>query len=300
MALPGQIDLNDLVVFAAVVEAGGFAKAAARLGVAPAKVSVEVARLETRLGATLFTRTTRRVVPTEAGQALHDACAPLLLQLRAAVDNVHASTAVLTGSLRITAPADFAAQSLAPALARFAALHPALALDLRAGDAIADLVAEGIDVAIRMGWLRDSSLRAVKLGSFDQYLVAAPAYLERVAPPHAPEDLPALDWLALTRLPTPLKWTLTSTSGATRTVHLRSRIRTDSAGALRALVREGVGITVLDQYSAEPDLRAGTLVRLLPDWSLPAGGTYAVFPPGRHVSRKAHAFVAFYQTWLHR
>ena len=119
MALPGHIDLNDLVVFAAVADTGGFSKAALRLGDAPAKGSLEVARLETRLGTALFTRTTRRVVPTEAGRALHEECAPLLLQLRAAIDDVHASAAALTGSLRVTAPTDFGAHFVAPALARF-------------------------------------------------------------------------------------------------------------------------------------------------------------------------------------
>jgi DNA-binding transcriptional LysR family regulator len=283
-----------------VMEAGGFSKAAARLGVAPAKVSVEVARLETRLGTALFTRTTRRVVPTEAGQALHDTCGPLLLQLRAAVENVNAATTVLTGALRITAPTDLGYQSVAPAVARFAALHPELAIDLRTGDRVADLVEEGIDVAIRMGALRDSSLRAVRLGDFQQYLVAAPAYLERAGVPATPEEISRFDWVALTRLRTPLKWTLTATDGTTCTIALRTRLRTDSAGALRVLVREGAGLTIMDHYSVQHDLATGALVRLLPAWSAPHGGIFAVFPPGRHVARKVHAFVAFYRDWLQR
>ncbi|GGX85802.1 LysR family transcriptional regulator [Massilia dura] len=298
MALPGQIDLNDLVVFTAVVDAGGFARAALRLGVAPAKVSLEVARLEARLGTTLFTRTTRRVVATEAGRALHDECAPLLLQLRAAVDDVHATAAALTGNLRVTAPTDFGADYVAPALARFAALHPALVIELQTGDHIADLVGEGIDVAIRMGWLRDSSLRAVKLSGLEQYVVAAPGYLARAAAPRMPDDLAALEWIALTRLPAPLKWTFTGPDGANRTVALRSRIRTDSASALRSLVLDGAGVSILHRYSVQDDLAGGALVRLLPDWTLPSGGTFAVFPPGRHVSRKARTFVAFFQAWL--
>jgi DNA-binding transcriptional LysR family regulator len=298
MALPGHIDLNDLVVFTAVVDAGGFSKAALRLGVAPAKVSLEVARLEARLGTTLFTRTTRRVVPTEAGRALHEECAPLLRQLHAAVEEVHGAGPALAGSLRVTAPTDFGAHFVAPALARFAVLHPALAIELQAGDRIADLVGEGIDVAIRMGWLRDSSLRAIKLGDFDQYAVASPAYLARAGTPRSPDDLAALEWIAMTRLPAPLTWRFAGNDGADRTVQLRARIRTDSVGALRALVLEGAGASILDQYSVQRDLASGALVRLLPEWALPSGGTYAVFPPGRHVSRKARAFVDFYQAWL--
>lgn len=298
MALPGQIDLNDLIVFAAVVEAGGFSAAAQRLGVAPPKVSVEVARLESHLGVALFARTTRRVVPTEAGQALHARCAPLLAELRTAIDTVHAPTAALTGSLRVTAPIDLGSSSVAPALSRFAQLHPALAIDLRSADGIADLVAEGIDVAIRMGWLRDSSLRAVKLGEFEQYIVASPDYLGRAGMPTEPEDLATLDWIAMTRLPTPLTWQLTGPDGITRTVQTRARIKADSSGALRAMLQGGAGISILHQYSVQDDLRTGRLVRVLPDWSAPRGGTWAVLPPGRHLARNAQAFIAFYREHL--
>lgn len=298
MPLPGQIDLNDLVVFAAVVETGGFSAAAQRLGVAPAKVSVEVARLESQLGVALFARTTRRVAPTDAGLALHAQCAPLLSGLRTAVDAVHAPSAALTGSLRVTAPIDLGALSVAPALSRFAALHPDLAIDLRSADRIVDLVAEGIDVAVRMGWLKDSSLRAVKLGEFDQYIVASPDYLRRAGMPGEPEDLAGVEWIAMTRLPTPLTWQLTGPDGTVRTVQTRARIKTDSSGALRAMLRQGAGVSILHQYSIDADLRDGSLVRVLPEWSVPRGGTWAVLPPGRHLGRNAQAFIAFYRGYL--
>lgn len=301
MALPGQIDLNDLVVFNAVVDANGFTAAAQRLGVAPAKVSVEIARLEAQLEVTLFTRTTRKVVLTEAGQALHEECAPLLQQLLGAIENLHASKAKLTGTLRITAPVNHGVQSLAPAVARFAALHPALQMDFRTSDRVVDVVAEGIDIAIRMGWLRDSSMRAIKLGTFEQYVVASPEYLQRVKKrPRKPEDLATLEWVALTLLPAPLTWKFTSPSGETRTIHFKSRMKADSAGALRSLIRHGAGVAVLDQYSARADIQSGRLVRLLADWSIATGGIYAVFPPGRHASRKVQAFIGFYQEYLQR
>lgn len=298
MALPGHIDLNDLLVFNAVVEARGFSGAAERLGVAPAKVSLEIARLEKRLGTTLFSRTTRQVALTEAGQALHEQAWPPLRQLLGVVDNLHAATAELTGTLRIAAPVDHGAQSLAPALVRFAARHPALQIDLRASDKVSDLVAEGIDLAIRFGWLRDSSLRAVQLGQFEQYALASPAYLERHGPVRAPEDLARLDWLTLTLLPTPLTWTFTSKTGKTATVQMSSRMKVDAPGTLRAMLLHGGGVSVMDQFSAHEDLRTGALVRLLPAWRLPSGGMFAVYPPGRHLSRKAQAFVAFYQEYL--
>lgn len=298
MALPGHINLNDLLVFDAVADMGGFTAAAERLNVAPAKVSLEIARLEAQLGVALFSRTTRKVMLTEAGESLHQQCKPLLVQLQAAVDGLHGTSEQLSGTLRVAAPVDHAAQMLAPALARFAALHPKLQIDLRTSDRIADLVAEGIDVAVRMGWLRDSSQRAVKLGEFAQYLVASPDYLRRAGKPKAPQELPSHDWVALTLLPAPLTWTFTSGQGAEQTLHFKARVKADSASSLRALVLHGAGITVLDQFSSEPELAAGRLVHLLPAWKPPRGGLYAVYPPGRHVSPKARAFVQFYQEYL--
>ncbi len=298
MPLPGQINLNDLLIFSAVADTGGFTAAAERLNVAPAKVSLEIARLEAQLGMALFTRTTRKVALTEAGQTLHAECTPLLAQLHSALDRLHDAPEKLTGVLRIAAPVDHGAQTLAPALARFAELHPDLHIDLRTSDRISDLIAEGIDLAIRMGWLRDSSQRAVKLGEFREYLVASPDYLRRAGPLQAPADLARHQWVAFTMLPTPLTWRFSSTEGGEQTVHLKARIKADSASALRSLLRHGAGISVLDQFSAEPELQAGTLVRVLPEWQPPAGGLYAVFPPGRHLSAKAQAFTRFYQQHL--
>ncbi|RJG08295.1 LysR family transcriptional regulator, partial [Massilia cavernae] len=257
MALPGQIDLNDLMVFGAVAEAGSFTAGAERLGVAPAKVSLEIARLESQLGVALFTRTTRKVVLTEAGHALREDSLPLLQRLLASVANLQTADAELTGSLRIAAPVDHAVQLLSPALARFAAMHPRLHVDLRTSDRVSDLVGEGLDVAIRMGWLRDSSMRAVRLGGFDQYVVTSPAYLKTIEPPRMPEDLASLEWIALSLMRTPLTWPFTSDGQAPQTVHMKSRIRVDSPGALGALIRAGAGITIMEQYSVREDLASG-------------------------------------------
>lgn len=297
MSLLGQIDLNSLVVFDAVVEAGGFTAAAERLGVAKAKVSIQVARLEARLGTTLFVRTTRQVSLTDAGRLLHEECKPLLLGIQDAIDHVGHEKGVLTGTLRLTTSVDHAVQTLAAAVAAFSAQHPALQIDLRTGDRVADLVGEGIDLAIRLGWLRDSSLRAVKLGEFEQYVVASPAYLKRAGRPKAPEDLAGHEWIALTLMPTPFTWKF-SRRGESRSVGVKARVRVDSPGALRAMLKQGAGMSVLDQFSAEAELKAGSLVRLLPDWALPRAGIHAVYPPGRHVPPRVRRFIDFYREWL--
>lgn len=298
MALPGKIDLNDLLVFEAVADAGGFTAAARRLDIATAKVSVEIGRLESRLGVSLFNRTTRKVVLTDAGQALFEECRPLLLGLGDAIERAGAGKEELTGTLRISSTVDHATLSLGPALTQFARMHPRLTIDLRTNDRVVSLVEEGIDASIRMGWLRDSSHRAVKLGEFAQYVVAAPAYIAKFPAPREPGDLLALDWVALTLLPKPLSWEFSSGDGEVRTIQVKSRLRVDSPGVLRTVVAHQGGVSVMDQLNAEEGIKTGELVRLLPSWALPRGGIHAVFVPGRQIPAKVRVFIEFYKRYL--
>lgn len=288
-------DLNRLGTFIAVAQGGGFTAAAERLGLTKARVSLDVQRLERALGVGLFHRTTRKVRLTDAGRQLLDDAAPLLASLHEAVARTHRSAGEVTGTLRITAPVDHAAQHLAGVVAAFAERHPGLRISLHASDRVSDMLAEGMDIAFRMGWLRDSTLRAVKLGDFEQFVVAAPAYLQRAGTPRRPEDLADHAWLALTLLPTPLTWKFTARNGQVRSVRMNARLQTDSATALRSLVLCAAGVTVMDRLSVQADITAGRLHRLLPDWRAPTGGMFAVFPPGRHLSAAAQAFLAFYR-----
>jgi len=297
MATGAGTDLNALPLFAAVAETGSFTAAAQRLDVAKAKVSLAVSRLEAQLGTQLFSRTTRRVELTQAGQTLYARCVPAL---RAVQDNLAQleGDGELSGTLRISAAVEYAAQTVSPAIAAFAATHPRLEIDLRTSDRVVDLLKEGIDVALRMGWLRDSSLRATRLDGFEQHVVASPAYLKHAPTITHPSDLAQHEWIALSLMPTPLTWKFTSTKGQVRTVRVGGRMRTDSVAALRALLLQGCGVSVMDQFSTEAALRSGALVRLLPGWSLPRGGIHAVYPPGAHVPAKVRAFVDFYSAWL--
>jgi DNA-binding transcriptional LysR family regulator len=297
--MAAHTDLNALPVFAAIAETGGFTAAAEKLGMAKAKVSLAVARLEAQLGTSLFARTTRRVVLTEAGQALYAECVPALRGVQESLAQV-GSAGHLRGVLRISAAVDYAMQSLSPALASFAAKHPGLEIDVRTSDRVADLLKEGIDLAVRVGWLRDSSLRATKLGEFEQHVLAAPAYLEAAGPIKVPADLARHAWVALTLLPTPLTWKFASARGQARTVRMNARLRTDSGATLRALLENGVGISVMDSLSSAQAVQDGRLIRVLPQWSLPKGGVYAVYPPGRLVPAKVRAFIDFYGGWLER
>jgi DNA-binding transcriptional LysR family regulator len=295
-----DIDLNSLTIFDCVADVGSFTGAADRLGVAKAKISVNVARLEQQLGVALFTRTTRQVSLTDAGRALHQQCQPLLRGLSDALAEAGNEQGELSGLLRISTTAQQAAQSVGPALVAFAALHPRLAVDLRTGDRVADMVADGIDLSFRMGWLRDSTQRAIKLGNFSQYVVASPAYIKRHGAPKRPEHFAQHEWVALSLLPTPLTWKFSHADGKSVVVHMKSRFQVDSPNALLALLERGAGIGALEEVTLKAALADGALVRLLPKWTLPEGGLYAVLPPGRLVPAKVRAFIDFYRDWLGR
>ncbi|MGC3964554.1 MAG: LysR family transcriptional regulator [Rhodocyclaceae bacterium] len=291
------MDLNRLRMFVAVAETGSFTAAAQRLSTTKAMVSQQVKRLETELGVTLLSRTTRRVVPTEAGAELLAECAPLLRQAEDALTRAARMRHELRGTLRLTAPVDFATAVVAPAVAAFSRVHPQMQIELIATDEVVDLVAGGIDVAVRMGWLKDSSLRATRLGEFQQWVVGSPTYLAETGPVTQPEDLAQRRWIALSLLRSPLSWRFESPY---RTVEVRMRapLRTDSPQALAALARGGAGMTVVADIAAREDVAAGRLVRVLPEWALPAGGIYAVYPPGRHTPEKTHAFIELFRQHL--
>lgn len=287
-----QTDLNRLQVFTAVVEAGGFTAAAERLGMSKSQVSLQIARLEAELGHALFSRSTRRVAATEAGQQLYADSAPLLAGLQGALARLDRG-GELEGRLRITAGASYSDGVLGGLLADFAARHPRLEIELIASDIKLDLLAEGVDVAIRGGILSDSSLRAVKLGGFSQVPVAAPGLLARIGLPRQPEDLNGQPWVALTVLASPLTWHFEHPDGRSATVRARAAMRVNSANVARECARAGVGCAVLPDYMVREELADGRLVALLPGWQLPGAGIYAVYPAARYLPVKVRAFIDF-------
>ena len=272
-----DINLNRLAVFVALVRAGSFTAAAEQLGMTKAMVSQHLLRLERELGVTLIVRSTRRMALTEAGAAFHADCAQLLAQAEAAIERVGNQRDTPAGTLRLTTSTDYGAAVVAPALAAFHRLHPPLQIDLVINDQINDLIAERFDLAIRIGWLRDSSLRAARLGSFRQLLVASPAYLAEHGVPRRPEDVAMHGWIAMSALTTPLRWTFTR--GRTRrTVRMRQVMQANNAAAIRALVLAGAGMSVLPDYLAQDDIQAGRLQAVLAHYQLSEGGIHAVYP----------------------
>ncbi|AIF48705.1 LysR family transcriptional regulator [Dyella japonica] len=285
-----EVNLNRLSVFVALVRAGSFTAAAEVLGMTKAMVSQHIARLEAELGVTLLSRSTRRMTLTEAGSTFHAACLRILAEAEAAIAQVGRGQEKPSGTLRLTATGDYGTAVVAPALADFLHLHPEIQADLVLDDHMSDLIAERFDMAIRMGWLRDSNLRSARLGSFRQLMVASPAYLARRGTPRVITDLASHDWVALALLATPLRWTFTAPDGSRRTVRMRPVAQANNVTATHALVLHGGGVSVLPDYLVTDDIRDGRLVVLMAQYSLPDCGIYAVYP-GRQPPAKVRAFI---------
>lgn len=288
-------DLNLLRTFVAAAQFGSFTAAAERLGMAHPQVSLHIRRMETALGVSLFNRTTRRVALTDAGQRLFERCAPLLRSIQEALEHAGSRGDKLRGRLRIAAPVEHAVQVLSTVVAAFANRHPDVRVELFVSDKVQDLVVGGIDVAIRVGWMRGSSSKVTRLADFAQGVLASPAYLARYGRPETPKDLAHHRWIALTLLPSPLTWTFTKGASAL-TERMNPSLRTDSAVALRSLLVNGAGISVCGLPHVQSEVRNGSLVHLLQDWRLSGGVVHAVFPPGAQVAPAARAFVELLRT----
>jgi DNA-binding transcriptional LysR family regulator len=300
MATPSSVNLNRLSAFAAVAESGSFTAAAEKLGLTKARVSQQVSRLEAELGVTLLARTTRRVTPTEAGAAFYADCSQVLRDMDAALARVGGGAGIPGGLLRITSSEDFGAAVVVPALGAFMGKYPDVRVDFVGTDQVVDLVAGRFDLAIRTGWVREPNLRATGLGTFEQVVVASPAYLKKHGIPRRPQDLSAHRWIAFSILRTPYTWTFTPKRGVPRTVRVSAAVSTNGTASLRAFLLQGAGISVLPDYMIAADLKAGRLVPVIGQWKLPTAGVHAVYPNVRFTSANVRAFVDFFRDWLER
>jgi DNA-binding transcriptional LysR family regulator len=285
-------NLNRLAHFVAVVDAGSFTRAAERLGITKAVVSQQVMRLEEELKTSLLVRTTRRVEPTEAGRLFYAHCSTILQDVGQAFAAVAEAGAKPTGMLRVAAPNDFGTSVLAGIASHFSRSHPQCHVELLLGDQRIDLVAQQIDVSIRVGWLDDSSLQARSIGTFQQWLVASPEVAERIKA-STPSALASAPFVANSALRNPLDWQFSRARTQRQALNVRPRLTINSTPGVLAAVLAGGGISILPDYLVAAPIRAGRLVRLLPDWSLPPGGIHAVFPPSRYRPMKTSAFVDF-------
>lgn len=291
MADVRDVNLNRLAIFVAVVDAGSLTAAAARLGLAKTMVSTHMQRLEAEVGASLLVRTTRRLGVTEAGRAFYEASVKILRAAEEALNAVSGESAPVRGTLRVSSPIDYGALVVAPALVELRREHPQLDVELLCSDQYVDLIADGIDVAIRLGRLADSNYRAVKLGSFVKWIVASPAFIDTWDTPRTPADLAALPFCALTVLPHPLALELRRDDGTTDSVRCENAFLVNTADACRAATLAGGGFGLLTDFSIGNDIETGRLVRLLPHWAADAASIQAVFPPTSHPPAKVRALI---------
>ena len=274
-------DFEGWAIFAAVVEHRSFSGAASALQLSKATVSKAITRLETSLGTSLFHRTSRRLTLTDSGEALAERAQRLLADAHAAEEAARDKAQAPAGTVRIAAPMTFGIHHVAPAIADFLHAHPDIDVDLTLSDARVDLIAEGIDIALRIADLPDSSLRARRLGPIDVHLVAAPGYLARAGHPAHPSDLARHACFAYANAPGPGTWQFQHADGSEVSVRPQGPLRTDNGEAMLPALRAGLGIARLPEFIAGPDLAAGTLVSLLREWTAPPVALHLVTPPGR-------------------
>jgi DNA-binding transcriptional LysR family regulator len=285
-------NLNRLVYYVAVVETGSFTAAAKHLGVTKAVVSEHVARLESEAGATLLTRTTRRVGPTDAGRAFYARCTAVLRDCEDAFEELGHTASTPKGHIRVTAPYDYGEAVVAPVATAFTRKHPDCSVTLLVSDKVLDLVSEQIDLSVRVGWLNDSSLQARSLGSFRELLVCGSDFVRASRRFEDPAALESLPWVVNATHNDPLQHRFRrERDGERREVRIRSAIRIDAAPAVLQAVAAGGGFAVLPDFLVVGHIAAGRLHHVLPEWALRTGGIHAVLPPARFRPAKVKAFV---------
>lgn len=281
--------LQELAVFVRIAERGSFSRAANELGLSQPSVSRIVNELEARLGVKLLLRTTRQVTVTEAGAAFLERARQLLHDLEAAEDSARGIDS-LRGLIRIALPVTFGTRKLVPLLQPFLAAHPLLRLDLIMSDDRQDLVAEGVDVAIRLGELSSSGFGARRLATSRRLVIASPAYLALRGIPLAPADLATHDCLFGPGITARQSWSFQH-DGAAMSVELEGRINTTSGEGMMACVKAGLGIAVASEWMCGADLASGSVVQILDNFKLTPAIVHAVYPAGPHPSAKVRALV---------
>lgn len=285
--------LRRMAIFAAVVEAQSFSEAGRRLNLAKSAVSKQIAELEQNLGVRLMNRTTRRLNLTEAGERFYQSCSRILEEATQATRAVRDLQDQPLGTLRLNAPVFFGSEYVMPVVARYMRDFTEVQVEVQLEDGYVDLIDAQVDLTVRIGALEDSSLVARKLAPIDMVLVASPELLEERGVPETPDDLGDLPWVAYTLSRSPHRVTL-HRNGEPTTLRMSGRLTTNSGSATLRAVEHGLAIAPLPAFYAASSLRAGKLVRLLPEYELqPNLAAYAVYPHTRHVQAKVRVFVDY-------
>lgn len=284
-------NLRRMAYFVAVVETGSFTAAAERLKITKSVVSQQVARLERELNATLLVRTTRKIKTTEAGHLFYQRCSLILHEAEEAFEELADRSEKPAGVLRLTAPFDYGIGVVVPAIAEFTTHYPHCKVEAVFSDECLDIIDQGIELSIRIGWLTESGLQARKIGKFRQILVAPAGMHAQTKQCLLPQDISTLPFVANTALREHRRWSFRRNQDESQTININPSIFLNSTLAVRAAVLEGAGLSVLPDFVVEDDLLTGRLTQVLPEWSLPSGDINVVFPPARFRPAKVKAFV---------
>ena len=289
--------MSAMETFVRVVDAGSFSGAAKQLRLGQPAVSKTIAQLEERLGVRLLLRSSHGLTPTEPGRSFYERAKRSIEEADEAEIAARGAAATLSGRLRISAAVTFARLNVVPRLPAFLAEHPALDIDILLDDRNIDLIEAGIDIALRMGQLSDSSLTARKIGESRRRVIGSPAYFETKGIPQGPADLVDHQAVVYDQGGGGTAWTFRrGTSEASVTVD--GRLRVSAAEGVRAGVFAGLGLAVASEWMFAPELKSGAVRSVLDDWLLPAVDLWAVFPTGRQASAKARAFASFVEKEL--
>lgn len=284
---------EDLRAFVQVVESGSLTRAAQALQVATSAVSRRIKELESRLGAQLLQRTTRQMRLTAAGETFHSRAVEILQSLAEAEVEAGDQGRSLAGPLRVAAPLSFGHSHLTPILIDFAASHPELDLDVDLSDRMVDLIAEGLDLAIRIGTLRDSTLVARKLATVRTVVVGAPSFWAERGRPVSAADLARYPLLRYTGSVATDRVTFRNSDGQLETVELSSALRSNNGDLLIDAAVAGLGYSISPSFIAQRACEAGLLEPVLTDHPWPTIAIHVVFPQTRHLSARARALIDF-------
>jgi len=285
---------SAIPIFVAVVEKGGFSAAARTLEISKAAVSKRISQLEAQLGVRLLHRTTRRLSLTEAGERYFEYAAQALASAKQGEDAVTELQGEPQGKLKISSPMSFGRLHVAPLIPKLLKRYPKLEIDLIMDDRKVDLVAKGVDIAVRSGSgnLPDSTLVARKLAPLRQVLCASPEYIEQHGRPEKPADLTAHNCVLYSYSSDVNEWTL-SKDGKPETVAVSGNYRLNNSEGIIEAIKEGTGIGRLPTFVAGPDLKAGRLVQLFQSYQIPDQTFYAVFPAREYLPAKVRVFLDF-------
>lgn len=282
--------LTEMEAFATVVDQGGFTDAARKMGISKSAVSKHVSSLEARLGARLLNRTTRRVSPTEIGLAYYDRALRVLNDAGEADALVSSMQSDPSGLLRISVATDFGVNHLSPVLGQFLDDYPDITVNMVLNNRYVELISEGFDMAIRIGELEDSTLRARKLTETTKRMIASPGYLDKYGRPTKIDDLKLLHYSSQSNGSV---WKLTSPSGEKRQVRTAGGLSVNDGQSLLNAAISGLGIAYLPSFLYAQALKDGLIVDVIPDLPVETQGIYAVYPPGRFTQPKVRAFIDF-------